>query len=281
MSTGEVSLQDKIRESKRQPRIAAGQEIRVADIPADAGAGLGIFESVPEDLSPGELADRLIEASKLFYGSAGVAFVEHLVRDVEGARTKANEVVDRFIQENASETDAQVKRVARRFGLIAAAGALATEWEILPYVWPWVTYDAIQRCFAAWLAARGTTGPSEIERGMAKVRAFFEQHGVSRFEAMDDEEGRVTYNRAGFRDGNMRYVFPEAWVEICEGFDPKMITAELVKRGVLQVGKDNKPQKAKRLPGFETAIRVYHVDLDRLFEGVESQAEGDDDIDFG
>jgi putative DNA primase/helicase len=200
-----------------------------------------------------------------------------MVQDREEARARVNESVERFVRENADGADGQVQRVARRFGLLAAAGELATDWDILPY-WPNDAWRAVQRCFLAWLVARGTTGPSEIERGIAKVRAFFEQHGVSRFEPMDDEQGRVTYNRAGLRDGNMRYVFPEAWVEICEGYDAKMLTGELVKRGVLAVDAEGKPQKAKRLPGFETAIRVYHVDLDRLFEGVEQPSE--DEIDF-
>ena len=41
LSTGEVSLADKMLEAGRRAR--AGQEVRLADIPADAGAGMGIF----------------------------------------------------------------------------------------------------------------------------------------------------------------------------------------------------------------------------------------------
>jgi uncharacterized protein (DUF927 family) len=278
LSAGEISVQDKIREGKGQPRIAAGQEVRIADIPADAGGGLGIFESVPGNLSPGELADQLIAASKRYYGTAGIAFIERLVQDLEGAKARVETIVERFVRKNAGGADGQVQRVARRFGLLAAAGELATEWNILPYDLPWVTECAVQRCFQAWLVARGTTGPSEIERGIAQVRAYFEQYGVSRFELIGEDGAPMVHTRAGFRKGSMRYVLPEAWTEICKGFDAKMIAAELVARGVIETDHESKPKKAKRLPGHKSSIRVYHVDLDRLFEGVE--VPRDDEIEF-
>lgn len=44
ISTGEIALADKIREGGGQ--IAAGMEVRVIDLRADAGAGLGLFEDL-------------------------------------------------------------------------------------------------------------------------------------------------------------------------------------------------------------------------------------------
>ena len=52
LSTGEISISDKIREGGKRAR--AGQEIRVLDINADAGKGFGVFDvgDNPENLAP-------------------------------------------------------------------------------------------------------------------------------------------------------------------------------------------------------------------------------------
>lgn len=44
LSTGEISLGDKLAEDGR--RVTAGQQVRVIDLQADAGAGLGLFETL-------------------------------------------------------------------------------------------------------------------------------------------------------------------------------------------------------------------------------------------
>ncbi len=43
LSSGEITLADKIREDGRQ-KATAGQQVRILDIPADCGSGLGLFE---------------------------------------------------------------------------------------------------------------------------------------------------------------------------------------------------------------------------------------------
>ena len=46
LSCGEITLGDKIAEDGRNRKVAAGQQVRMIDVPADAGAGLGIFETL-------------------------------------------------------------------------------------------------------------------------------------------------------------------------------------------------------------------------------------------
>jgi putative DNA primase/helicase len=94
--------------------------------------------------------------------------------------------------------DGQVQRVARRFAVVAAAGEIATDIGVLPWKKGDVT-AAARKCYDAWLHRRGTTGPSELEQGIAQIRRFFEQHGASRFEGWSGDMGRVTINRCGFR----------------------------------------------------------------------------------
>ncbi len=50
LSAGEESLTSLM--AKTGQRSNAGQEIRLADIEADAGAGMGLFETIHNQLSP-------------------------------------------------------------------------------------------------------------------------------------------------------------------------------------------------------------------------------------
>ena len=78
LSTGEISLADKLTEVGRRPR--AGQEVRLVDIPADAGAGYGIFEDLHRARSAGEFADRLKRATLECYGAPIRVYLDHAAR---------------------------------------------------------------------------------------------------------------------------------------------------------------------------------------------------------
>jgi putative DNA primase/helicase len=68
VSTGEIGLANKIAEDGR--RATAGQEVRIVDIPADAGAGLGLFEDLHGFNRPQDFADALNHSAAENYGHA-------------------------------------------------------------------------------------------------------------------------------------------------------------------------------------------------------------------
>ena len=186
LSTGETGLADKIAEDGRQAR--AGQSVRVVDIPADAGQGLGVFENLHGFADGALLSAHLRLSSEAHAGHAGRAFVEWVAQEraevIEFTRGWTAKWLAAHVQADA---DGQVKRVADRFALVAAAGELATAKGILP----WSTGEATRasvRCFVDWLAARGGSGAEEIIEGIRQVRRFLEAHGASRFEASWEQE---------------------------------------------------------------------------------------------
>jgi hypothetical protein len=67
LSSGEVSLADKMAEIGK--RSKAGQEVRLVDIPADAGAGKGAFEELHGAVSAGAFAEELRQATQQYYGA--------------------------------------------------------------------------------------------------------------------------------------------------------------------------------------------------------------------
>ncbi len=259
-STGEIGLGDKIAEAGR--KVTAGQEVRIVDIPADAGQGFGIFDHLGEFNRPTELADRFKELTASHYGHAAPLFLKYLTADLEAARDRVRIIISEFVEHACpGDADGQVRRVARRFALVAAAGELAAGWGVVP----WQEGDARQasrRCFDDWLIQRGGTEPTEVREGIARVRAFISEHGMSRFVPWDLPQ-QATLRRAGFRrkkvpsDDWTYWVFPDVFKrEICGGLDPTIVARALAERGMLCPDSNGKYTRSERLPGLGNR-RVY------------------------
>ena len=164
LSSGEMPIETKIAEDRgRKPR--AGQLIRMLDIPADRGLGFGAFDNAGPDGDAGLLAKASKRAAVLNYGTAGPEFVRRII--AEGADTVATMVrdaIERFVAKNVKAgSDGQIDRVARRLGLIAAAGELATILGVTPWREGEAT-EAAAWAFARWIERRGGTKPAEESR---------------------------------------------------------------------------------------------------------------------
>ncbi|HYD32096.1 MAG TPA: DUF927 domain-containing protein [Azospirillaceae bacterium] len=291
LSSGEIGIADKLAEDGKGRRAAAGQQVRVVDIPADAGAGLGLFEELHGFSSADGLARHLKAASADHFGTAARAFLDRLAAAPEDAAEKVSSFRAKFAAEYCPQgADGQIGRVAARFALVAAAGELATAFGVLPWQ-PGDARIAAAKCFADWLDGRGGIESAEERDAIAAVRRFVEMHGSSRFEPMGrliprDGQGlpmdvRIP-NRAGFKaddgSGGVEYlVLPEVWrTEVCSGMDAGSVAKILARRGVLAVGSDGKPQKPRRLPGFSKPVRVYTITPAILSDGDEDSWDGID-----
>lgn len=262
LSAGEVGLTDLVTQSGN--KVRGGQEVRVIDVPADAGAGHGLFDCVPAGVAPGTFADTLKAAAATHYGHALPAFLRALVSDPTKARDALRALRVGIAAKLAqSEASGQVRRVADRFALIAAAGELATAWKLTG----WETGEAeraAQACFKAWLDARGTTGDSDSAAILAQVRGFLEANGEARFTRWDaPEDGARTINRAGFRkhggDGPTYYIERECFRrEVCAGFDHQAVARLLAGRDALKTESSGGTTCKERLPDGRS-VRVYVI----------------------
>ena len=182
VSTGEVSLADKVRESGSQHRMMAGQEVQFIDISADAGRGFELFDWTPpingrsdRDCAK-DLSDRLNRACRECFGVAGPAFVEAYIASAEKSRAQVQKTIAEFQKANARDADGQVQRVGSIFGLLAAAGELASSYGIVGWQSGNATLSA-KRCFDAWLHHRGGRGAQEVETAIAQLRLTIERDG--------------------------------------------------------------------------------------------------------
>src|SRR5262249_22626494 len=82
LSTGEMTLEAKLAEVGLPAR--AGQGVRMVDLSADAGAGLGVFQELHGFPSAAALADHLRAATSAHCGTAGPAYLDQLARERAG-----------------------------------------------------------------------------------------------------------------------------------------------------------------------------------------------------
>lgn len=284
LSSGEVTLETRMREDRFGSAHKAGQGVRVLDLPACPEGGHGLFEALHGFASGDALARHLGEATAKFYGTPVRAFLEALAAKPMEAETLVREAIRRFCEAHTPPgADGQVSRVAARFGLIAAAGELGIRMDVLPWP-PGEALRAAAACFLAWLDQRGTSGPQEIDRGVRQVCRWFQANHMERLPHIDDDpfqagddladgdggEGapktqkypRVVRNVAGYHsldglDAWEFWLFPETFrEEVCKGFDNKALTRELIKRGMLKPDSQGKSTTPTRIPGSSSKVRM-------------------------
>jgi uncharacterized protein (DUF927 family) len=249
-------------------KTKGGAEVRLLNVDADAGAGVGLFENIHGAESPDAFARQLKEAALEFYGAPLRAYLDFIARN-RAATEKAVRVfqADFLGRHVPAAASGEVFRAAQRFAVIAAAGELATAEGITGWG-EGEANEAGARCFESWLAGRGTTGGADTEAALRHVRRFLEAHGASRFQVVrpgdSSNENQISVNRAGFRqqapDGETEFlVLPETFKsEVCNGFDYRMVAHALKERNLLECQPPDLTKRV-RLPGNIGLIRVFSI----------------------
>ncbi|EQD72895.1 inner membrane protein [mine drainage metagenome] len=260
LSAGEIGIASLMATAGKKTN--AGQEIRLADIAADAGAGMGCFEQIHGQPSPAAFALALKEAALKAHGAVGLQWLHHVVQDRANLVEVISNGVNDFVAEVAPNgSEGQVIRVARRFGLTAVAGELATHYQLTGWAEGEAT-QGVKRCFEAWLEGFGGTENREDRAILDHVKRFFESHGSARFENLEVDKGQRIINRAGFIRGNSRGNFEYLVLlevfknELCQGFDRKLVIQILKRNGWLEIGSDGRPNQKLSIRGFDKP-RVY------------------------
>jgi putative DNA primase/helicase len=299
LSAGEIGLAQHMSEGGKRAR--AGQELRMADVPADAGAGLGIFETLHGHEGGAVFANALNKAAEACHGTTGRAWLEWAVANVDTLRDRTRAGVEHLAGQWVPDAaSGQVQRVGRRFALVAVAGELATDAGLTG--WPQgEATRAVRQCFEAWLATRqGGIGNAEEAQMLTQVRRWLQLNGAGRFtwwhRALDDRAPDKGL-RAGFRrmmtaDGKPiqknsdhlrefgeqieqadaesstvdHFVFAPIFdADACEGFDATAVKRLLRDRGHLVADKGRPFDCKPRLPGMGLT-RCYRIRAS-IFEG--------------
>jgi uncharacterized protein (DUF927 family) len=295
LSTGEVTLASKMAEAGI--KVKAGQGVRLVDIPADEGQGLGAFGNVHKADSAGAFAQSIKEATDKYFGTPFRHFVSCIVTMLDTDKNYCDrlrsdmDLLTRDWLEPFGTHGGQVRSVCRRFALIALAGNLATDFGITG----WGTAPeggreaewAAHTCFMAWLRGRGTTGSHEDAQAVMQLRKFVAEHGGSRFDDWGErilQDGEQpdpnapppvprfrTINRAGWRrfigpdqaggeqGGQWHYFFTtDGMHEALAGLTYKDALKVLVSRGMVLPGSGAEIARSLTVPGVGKQ-RLYQV----------------------
>lgn len=269
LSTAEITLGQRIAEGGFGKSVKAGQAVRFVDLPADAGCGFGLFDSVGAFGEAAKLADAIRDRTEACYGSAGAAFVRAYLDKPTQALTAARAVIADFVAEQVKEgASGQVHRVALRFGLVAAAGELATRFGLLPVEAGAVT-EAAGVLFRQWVEQRGGTGASEARTAVTQVRDFLHRHALARFvpagPGLDSGSWRAQHV-AGFRMGEEDegdFLFTDGgFAEATAGLDPRAAADALAEAGFLVKDAQGRRKAVVRVGGKPARLyRVRHTIL--------------------
>lgn len=272
LSTGEVALGDKVKEAGG--RIAAGMEVRIIDLRADAGQGLGLFEDIHQAHDAASFAQELKAAAGRNYGHAARAFLRGIAGDLPGFRDRLEPIRREFVKAALTgPADGQVRRVLDRFALTAAAGEMATNLGITGWQ-PGEAARAALRCFADWLAERGGAGASEVTEAKRRLAEAIETFGAARFQKWHVNADRAVITpRWGFvkvqddRGETLKdhewFLTPSALTEVLSGLDRSAMIRALIAEGVI-VAQGGNPNKTWHVPNAGTKMRLYQVNAVRL-----------------
>jgi putative DNA primase/helicase len=240
--------------------VKAGQEIRLLEIPV-FGA-YGSFDDL-HGMKDGRLfSDTLQKNTTLYYGVAGIAYLEKLVNDTQDLGELLEQSLTNFVSEGMQP---QEHRAARAFSLIAMAGELATNYGITG----WSTGDALAaviKCFEQWRVLRGA-GTTEDKDILKLIRDFVDRYEDARFTSINDKDAQVHGVRAGWYEGldpRVYYFTAAGLSDATNGYDNKRVVEALIKYGWLAKTKDGKSQCQKKIFGKNT--KLYEITVKDLIE---------------
>jgi len=260
LSNGEMTIADKVREDGQQVR--AGQEVRIVDLSADAGAGMGAWQDLHRHETPGQFSDAIKAACAASYGTLGRAYIEALTRSREELNL-AQDLAAVVSAWTPAGSSGQVRRVIDRFALAGVAGELAVGFGLVPWA-EGEPMAAARQCLDSWLEGRGSTGDQEDRRAVDTVRAFIARYGSSRFHNIDLGAPERILDRAGFRrtlNGQEQFLFTgDQFKAVLGGLNQATAAKALDRAGLLHRNDGKNLTVRVPLPDLGK-VRVYAVTM--------------------
>lgn len=315
ISSGEFSLSEmkQQRAWRGGEGTASGELVRLILIPADAGHGLGVLDSLPtpdancpeaqsDDSRAADFVNALgsLEAT----GSAGRAYLMRLMEDIaergKEAMKQSLEDMKKTLEKVLTEEQAPAlkgaeRRVLERFAVAALAGELATNYGVMGKAWaPGDATKAVLECFKAWRESEESPEErkAKVVRNILDVpylcpasfqKFYWDRQGgecVKYEDARQKALGTVVLAVAGDMSTMLLAAYlPKQFDDVCkefgEGLSRQEIRGELVLEGkTLSNVKGRKTFQLRRdMLGFRAGTRLMVLSLDSAAEDVLRRAK--------
>ena len=210
LSTGENSMVQTMNNLGKT--VTGGQGVRMIDIPANGRHG--VFDELHGHSTSDGFIDELENLLPSASGPAGSAFVEKLIaydtvsikRNLASAMSDPRAILQEHLGIVAGDGETnEISRVINFFALIAAAGEMASTWEITGWSAGAAT-DATKLIAERWLTYRGKR-PLDQTQAIKKIRdyiAHLEPQFVPLMGAKPPRAGEA--EPAGYQDDSYFYV---------------------------------------------------------------------------
>lgn len=235
VSTGEIPMSQFLNEGGHAVR--GGQEIRMLDIPADAGQ-FKAFDCIHGRKDGGEFAIELTEAARTHYGTLGREFVAWLIANKDVVNVRIKSTVSRMLAVLPTHAASTVYRATRKFAILAAALEMAAEAGLTGWTSE-ESFKAVCVTWQRWLAVFGLASRDD-ERLIEQANGILAANQFARFVSlpMTDKEPN-TANMMGYKrilaGDDVFYVLPHAFKgEISKGYEIKKACEVLHAAGMLE-----------------------------------------------
>ena len=264
LSSGELSLGDHIGNAGK--KTMAGQSVRLLDIPIETERH-GAFRSFHDCATPAQFAQSINQRIAQSYGVAGPEFVRKLISWLEDddrhEKLKAfhAKIMSSLRAGHKFPSDGLTERALQRFALIAAAGELATLFEITG----WQTGEAIKavkEVMKLWLQGRDLPTLRDLEATRDRVLTFVRVHS-SKLMPLPATPAPLQPGKLGWIDQDTFYFSDVAWTMMHKGYDPRDSARQLRDAGALQCNDEGLQFKMPRaVVGRPRAYAVRRAWLD-------------------
>ena len=259
LSTGELTLEEMA--ARQNIPVDGGVKVRLANIPAVPD---NVKDGVCDFLAPGEdwmkvVGDISEAASRKCYGTAGPEFARRLIEHIEtngGVETFKRRLSNRlkeWIDKSAPNAPQEVRRVGRRFALVAMAGEIATALGVLP--WDSETASMFARiCFESWRREYEQAESDGDAKGvpLAIFRAYPSKfaigyEGTGQIEVMNETEPFIGYSILEEKNGEpvRMFLVPASFDQEARklGHSGKNVVRAFRDAGLLINGKKDGPRR--------------------------------------
>jgi uncharacterized protein (DUF927 family) len=235
------------------------------DIAADGSTDTGVFSfsGGAEDMKKAarKLADDLKTGAHASYGHAGPKFIEAFIKDEKTAIAFIKEQMEAFEKNVPTDAEGQVRRIAHRFAVVAAAGELAVSFDVLP----WEKGDAataVTTVFKQWLNERGSAANAEEDRIISTFRDYL-QANEGNFCPVENNGVRSDRMKQfeGWMQSDAFLLTPEAFNNIARSVNVRHAKRVLHDRGFLIA-----TRQADGKVEFSPSIRLKGVGTRRVYQ---------------
>lgn len=280
LSSGELTLAQHMESAGR--KMKGGQEVRLIPLPAEVTPG-SMLETTHEFENGHDLSVCVKSHAAKCYGWAGREWLLWLTSRTETLTAAVSGHMQAFERRYVrDEMSGQVKRGARRFALVAAAGEMATEAGLTG----WPADEAMSAAgvmFNAWIASRpGGIGTSEEALILRDLRQWFGTYGEMNFKrwgVTDSDHAPAVPMMSGWRrevmdDGlnesgtkvhvpvdRVWYVLAEQFRAVaCKGHNPRQCLEVLKAHELIELEPNGRALHRARPAGFsKSGVDVYRI----------------------